>query len=512
MLGAAAGLGLTEPHGQIVFLRLIFACAGGLTVWLTWRLGRGLFERREVAALGALLMAFHPLAIAFGATTLPRGVSTAAIVGAACLVLVGRGSGGPAQRLFLAGALVAAAFACRYSEAVFLPPLVVAAIAANPATRLRSAGALVAGFVAGAIVLVGLEDWWVYGSPFASLREFAQYTLVERQASARVAVQPVEWYLRRLPFWIPASLLPAFFFVDRSSSAVRRLALMVVLPVLLLSLVHHKDLRYLNGVLPFVALLGAAGLVGLASRGRRPRMVAAALVAITLALGVYRAGRTLIDNSNASVEAARLLAATPEVEAVGVTQLWAFGGRAYLRDKTELVELGVGPTPASLEPLLAGLDAVAIHRRSLAASPRLMPLLRARGFEMWQTVEGWADDRVAVLKRAPASAASATRAPIRSTLRRSSLARVEPAVGVDRLPGRLRHLEVALHDVIAAEAELSLLADRRQRARRRVDHLVRDRAAVVEHLRPGPEAARRPRDPVAGLRIEDDQRAELGQP
>ncbi len=397
LLAAGTAVGIVEPQAQVVLARVIFALFGGLTVWLTWRLGLRLFERREVAALGALLIGFHPLALAFGATTLPRGASTAAVVGAALLALGPRERAASASRLALAGVLLAAAFACRYSEAIFLAPLLMVAAAADPRRRLVAAGSLVAGFAAGVIVLVGIEDWLTFGAPFASLREFAQYTLIERQASARVAVQPAEWYLRRLLFWIPASLLPAFFFVDRSKVGARQLALMVGLPVLLLSLVHHKDLRYLNGVLPFVALLGAAGLVGLSLRGGAQRRVAGALIAVTLALGLYRAGRILVDGSNASVAAARLLAATPELQAVGATQLWAFGDKIYLGRKTRLVELGVRPTASSLRPLIGDLDAVALH--ALSAGPELGPLLRELGFQEWTTVSGWGDDAVTILRR-----------------------------------------------------------------------------------------------------------------
>src|SRR5690606_39779145 len=58
---------------------------------------------------------------------------------------------------------------------------------------------------------------------------------------------------------------------------------------------------------------------------------------------------------------------------------------------------------------------------------------------------------------------------------------VQPPVGVDRLPGLLRHLEVPEHRLVAARADLALRADRDGAPVGRVDDLeleVPPRAAV----------------------------------
>lgn len=128
------------------------------------------------------------------------------------------------------------------------------------------------------------------------------------------------------------------------------------------------------------------------------------LVLLTVALGVYRAGRVLIDSSNASVRAARLLAGETGVARVGVSQRWTFGGRILLREKTLLVELGAPPAAESLRSQVAGLDAIAIHGRFADSRPELLTLLAQSGFAEWRTVSAYGPDRVTILVRAAAPA------------------------------------------------------------------------------------------------------------
>ena len=86
-------------------------------------------------------------------------------------------------------------------------------MATRPSSRWLRLGSLTVGFGLGAAVAIGLFDLVTWDRPFASLVEFTRYTLVERQASAEVAEQPLLWYLRRLPRWLPLSLLPLLWFV-----------------------------------------------------------------------------------------------------------------------------------------------------------------------------------------------------------------------------------------------------------------------------------------------------------
>ena len=165
-----------------------------LNVLLVYRLAQRVCEQEEPPArrlaplLAAGVYGLHWLPAAYGATAYPRTASVPCVLLAALLLL---GEGKDLRRGLGAGALVAVAFAVRYSEGIFLLPLVLLGFASGLDTLrvVRRGAGLVAGFLGAGLVTVGLVDWWTWGTPFASLVEFARYTLVERRASSLVVDQ-----------------------------------------------------------------------------------------------------------------------------------------------------------------------------------------------------------------------------------------------------------------------------------------------------------------------------------
>jgi len=103
--------------------------------------------------------------------------------------------------------------------------------------------------------VVGAFDWIRWGEPFSSLRKFAHLTLVERDFASRVKQQSPLWYLETLPRWCALTLLPFFW----SARRMRRAWWFVLVPLALLSLVAHKELRYMQGIIPFLAILAGCG-------------------------------------------------------------------------------------------------------------------------------------------------------------------------------------------------------------------------------------------------------------
>ena len=78
--------------------------------------------------MAAGLYALHWLPLGYGATTYPRTVAVTCLLGAALLACEEQVRPWP---LLGAGSLVAVAFACRYSEVVFLLPVALLAVAAR---------------------------------------------------------------------------------------------------------------------------------------------------------------------------------------------------------------------------------------------------------------------------------------------------------------------------------------------------------------------------------------------
>jgi hypothetical protein len=372
-LRIAAALGVASTRTLVALAAVPFVLLASLNVWLVFRLARRWLASDAPALLAATLYALHWIPLGFGSTVYPRTASTTCILLAAWLL-----SRGAPWRAALAGGLVAVAFAIRYSEAIFLVPmLAVLVLERSPARdRVARCAALLGGFLGVALLAVGLEDGLTWGRPFASLIAFARFTLVERRSSSLVPGQPWYWFLWRLPKWLPVTLLP-FLWRARANRALLPAALYTLLPLLVLSAVHHKEMRYLQGVLPFVLLIAAAGAWSFWESGRR--WPVAILCVASIGLGL-KGVKFLQDKSMAAVQAGEALAVLAQGQTVAVSQSWAYGGTLYLRPDVQVLELPYPLTAAALEDAAARVGWIAVYDRDLRTNPQLAALLAARGF------------------------------------------------------------------------------------------------------------------------------------
>jgi Alg9-like mannosyltransferase family len=331
---------------------------------------------RRAALLAGWLYGCHWLALVYGSSAYTRPIATALIVAAAALV-----TGAESRpRSWLAGVLVALAFTCRFSEAVYLLPLAGLAVLSGT-RRVQRAGALVGGFAVGTVAVVGGFDLVSWGTPFASLVAFARYVFVEHGSSSLQAVQPWYWYLWRLPHWVPLTLLPLCYLGWRRRAG-RQSAIFVVGGVACLSLVYHKELRYLQAVVPFLAIWAAAGAEPLLT-GRR-RLAAGVLVALAVAFCAERAWASAARRSGAAVAAARFMAAhAPRRVVLG--QAWAYGDLLLLGPGVRVTDVPPSPDLRLLAADATGADFVALYRSAVAAQPALELALRDAGFAPCRT-------------------------------------------------------------------------------------------------------------------------------
>ncbi len=332
-----------------------FIALTALTTWLVYRLARRWSDDERVAFVAAALFALHWIPLGFGSTVYPRTLATACIVAGALLV----------DRFpFAAGALAGLAFADRFSEIVFLVPLILIG-----KQRMR----IVGGAAISIAVTVGIYDWITWGTPFSSAIKFAQLTLVAPDFASRVKYQSPLWYLLNIVRWCAPTLLPLLYFARRSM----RWSFIVV-PLVALSLVRHKELRYLQAMIPFLAIAAAMGFAVLYQRRRK---WAVSLVVVSLIWNLHGL-RYFAHKSMPAVMAARALAADPHIKTVAASQLWAYGGQLYFRPDVGLRELGT--PPRDLDRMLPGADAVAIYESDLD-HPEIVLTLRAHGFALWRT-------------------------------------------------------------------------------------------------------------------------------
>lgn len=339
-----ASLFTSDPFTLATVARYPFIVFAGVNVLLVFFLGRAWFSEKA-GFLAAALYSIHWLPLVFGSSLYPRIPGTTFLLLAALAI--------QQKRAVAAGVLAALAFAMRYSEVVFLAPLV-----------LLGGWRVLAGFGAGALVFVGAYDWLSWGRPFASLVEFARYTLIARESSSLVKEQPLWWYLTASPQWLAPPLWPLLR--DKT-----KLLAFLAIPVLALSLIHHKELRYLQAVIPFAMILAAHGAV---TWPRRKVVIALLILAVPLQLARIR---SVEKRTMTAVDAARFMRG----KSVAVSQEWAYGGRLFVNP----VEIGIPPEASKLREAAPRVDCVAMYRSQL--TPELREIVAGAGLTAARTFE-----------------------------------------------------------------------------------------------------------------------------
>ena len=174
----------------------------------------------------------------------------------------------------------------------------------------------------------------------------------------------------------------------------------------MLSLVHHKELRYLQGSVPFLAILVAAGAAGLWRAGWRRLTIG--LLAASLLLSLNTARSVLSRRSLAAVAAARDLAADPAVRTVALSQAWAYGHLLAFGDRVAVLDLATPPADEEVRKALAGagVDALCLYADDLARAPSLARLVESAGFARAAVYRSWNSKPVVVFRRRSRSASS----------------------------------------------------------------------------------------------------------
>lgn len=304
-----------------------------VTIVLVYRLTLQWTDDARAAIVAALLFALHWIPLGFGASVYPRTLATACIVGAALIL---------DRYPVAAGLLVGLAFADRFSEVVFLAPLLLIS-----RHRLR----VLTGAIAGIALLGGVYDWITWGAPFQSFIRFARQTVVESDFASRVKFQPFYWYIANIARWCAPTLLvlmyvgrrkvPTFFFI--------------IIPLLALSVVKHKEFRYLQAIVPFIAIAAAVGFAALYESRRK---LAVSLLVISVLWDLYGL-REFRRKTMPAVMAAEAIDRDPRIRSVGVPQGWAFGGALFYHRDVKVVEVGTPPRE------IPATDALALFRSEL---------------------------------------------------------------------------------------------------------------------------------------------------
>jgi glycosyl transferase family 22 (putative mannosyltransferase) len=324
LLRVAGFFGELPPECAAFLAAVPTAVFSTVAIALVFAVARRLGWSMEVALAAALLYAVHWLPWAYGGTPYPRPISTAFFLAAILLTTASR------RQIpcgFLAGGLIAAACAVRFSEGILLVPLLGVAWFRTRDGRL--AGAVAGGFAAGAMAFLGVVDALTWGAPFRSLTEFARIMFVDSPPPSLSGDKPILHYVTNVVRWVSPVHLGLILLAVQD----RRLRLPAAILgaiVVLLSLFRYKQYRYLQAAIPFVAIAAAVGWDRL--RRAWPR-IAALTLATAAAYGAVASVLLLRGKSQPAVAAARSIARmSPAPNPVALEQAWAYGERLYIRN------------------------------------------------------------------------------------------------------------------------------------------------------------------------------------
>lgn len=371
----AAWCGVHDSLLLAGFARVPFLILGAINIALVFSLGRRWYDERA-AAIAASLYACHWIPLVYGSSSYPRTFAVTCILGAVLLLDRAKPS-----LTFIAGLLAALAVTTRYSEAIFVASLLVIV------RGRRNVAALIAGFAIGVVVFVGLYDRITWGRWFGSAIEFAQLTFNQRDASSLNVRQPVWWYFTSLPHWIPLTALPLLI-VATVRGELRRFIAFIAIPLLVLSAIFHKELRYLQVVIPFVLLLTAAGFRTWPHR----RAVAIALLVLAFPLALGRAGGVTRRSTNA-VDAA-LWISHQHAKGIALSQAWAYGGRLFLGNDVAMSDVDIPPRAERIRALPPDITLVGVYTSE--ADERV---LRESGFAKARTFADRGGRSVTIYRR-----------------------------------------------------------------------------------------------------------------
>jgi hypothetical protein len=384
---ALIGLGLTNVFALVFAGRLVVMMAAALNLYLVYTVGTRLFAHRGQGLVASLMFAFSHLHMTYGSAELPRVVATSFVLAAFSVSL--RAS---VARSCATGALLGVAAALRFGEVVFLAPAVLTALA-HPDTgaadrwrRLWRVALLGVACIATTLIIVGVADALYWGDAFHSLRAIVDYTLVKRLSSR--GYEAAGYYLAHAPEWSNVGMLVLAGLSARRGGA--RPLIWAVVPIVLLSLLPHKEPRYVIATIPFWSLAAARGawlwLDAIVAAGTARRAAAVALLALVAGSSLFDASRFRFHRSERAVALGWDLAQTRE-RGLAADQLWRFGGRLYLGGLEPLVDLD--PSRAADEgasqATFCRTDLARIALRSDAITPERVRALEACGFRAERT-------------------------------------------------------------------------------------------------------------------------------
>jgi hypothetical protein len=244
-----------EPQSYLVLITIVLSLASLSIVAIAGLAGRRLAGIEGLAIAGAFSAGWYDL-VYFGSKPLTEPIAADVLVVAVYLATVISIDGTSKRRwlLILLGCLLGLTFWIRFHLAPALP--IVAGWACQGRVRERWLP-LLAG-AAMPLTAFALTDWLTWGAPFQSVLSNFWINLIENR-SVVYGTAPFYWYFStsiRLWKW---ALLPIFTAASAGARSLPLFAIVSTVIVFSMSVVPHKELRFIFPAIVLIIVLAGAG-------------------------------------------------------------------------------------------------------------------------------------------------------------------------------------------------------------------------------------------------------------
>ncbi len=262
-------------HGYWIFINRVFNVALGIGgIFLTYKLGKACYGE-AVGLLAASLQGINCLDVFWGMRSVPDPSSTPFLM-ASFLLLVKAHGDRRKRLLFLSGVLLGISVMCRYSTALYVIPMITLILFMREFRK--DFWFFVAG-VAVTVLLQGMLDFATWGSFFRSSIDFYTFNIVEEQ-SVIWGYKPFRYYYEMLPVIFGHIFPLPLLTLKRRDWRSWFLASSGILFLCVMSLIPHKEVRFLLTVIPLVCILSARAVLD-PERSRLERRILFFLVGLT---------------------------------------------------------------------------------------------------------------------------------------------------------------------------------------------------------------------------------------
>jgi len=333
----AEALGLDGPGEVVRIAQVIHLGLSLVIVDSSMRLGH-VFGGANLARWAGVLAALFPPLLFYATRTLSDCDSTAFLMWgyARWMAEVDQTSHPGAEKArgngwhsgaFATGLIAGGAYAVRYTAPIFMLGIGLVTVYRR---QWKSVLLLVGGFATVAACL-GLLDWLTWGSPFHSLLAYFEFNVIDNGA-ARFGTSPFAWYLSTVGDMLGLAAPLVALLVLRGCLAARSVGLAAAIGFIMISIISHKEERFLLPILALLPLFAALGARRLWADFRLPRVFLPLGACLSLAAtwAVY-AEKDWSPNAE-WLPAMRWLGARDDVSGILATEGWgSLGGHAVHR-------------------------------------------------------------------------------------------------------------------------------------------------------------------------------------